>query len=185
MDIFLCASVMFALQFPVLRLLGKCELAQVTPFELVVLIIMVDLIQQGVTHNDFSLTGATLAIGSFAFCGLVLSWMNSRFPRIGRRLEGEPRVIIRAGELVEDSLRRDRMTRAEVEYVWQALRICERWIGPFWNSKTKLVSSNVKKIATEEEKAEGFYNLPLIHAVSKSSYSDLSLGVVASVVVLP
>lgn len=116
MDIFLCASVMFALQFPVLRLLGKCELAQVTPFELVVLIIMVDLIQQGVTHNDFSLTGATLAIGSFAFCGLVLSWMNSRFPRIGRRLEGEPRVIIRAGELVEDSLRRDRMTRAEVEY---------------------------------------------------------------------
>ena len=72
MDIVLRATAMFAILFLLLRLLGKRELGQMTPFEFVVLVVMGDLIQQGVTHNDFSLTGATLAIVTFAFWGLVL-----------------------------------------------------------------------------------------------------------------
>src|SRR3546814_6739856 len=72
MDIVIRATVMFVVLFVLLRLLGKRELSQMTPFELVLLIVMGDLIQQGVTHNDFSLTGATLAIGTFAFWALVL-----------------------------------------------------------------------------------------------------------------
>jgi uncharacterized membrane protein YcaP (DUF421 family) len=115
MDIVLRATVMFALLFGLLRLLGKRELAQVTPFELVVLIVMGDLIQQGVTHNDFSITGAALAIGTFAFWGVALSWLTHRFPQLSRVLEGEPCIIIRQGRLVQENLRRDRMTRAEVE----------------------------------------------------------------------
>lgn len=115
MDIVFRATAMFILLFALLRLLGKRELAQVTPFELIVLIVLGDLVQQGVTHNDFSITGAALAIGTFAFWGLVLSWISHCFPRLGRALEGEPRVIIRAGKVVEGSLRRDRMTLSEVE----------------------------------------------------------------------
>jgi len=76
---------------------------------------MGDLIQQGVTHNDFSLTGATLAIVTFAFWGLVLSWVTYLFPRAEKLLDGEPRIVIRDGSLIEDNLRRDRVTRAEVE----------------------------------------------------------------------
>ena len=79
MDIVLRATVMFAILFLLLRLLGKRELGQMTPFEFVVLVVMGDLIQQGVTHNDFSLTGATLAIVTFAFWGLVLSWVTFCF----------------------------------------------------------------------------------------------------------
>ena len=67
MDIVLRASVMFFLLYALLRLMGKRELGQMTPFELVLLVVMGDLIQQGVTHNDFSLTGALLAIVTFAF----------------------------------------------------------------------------------------------------------------------
>lgn len=74
MDIVLRATVMFFILFLLIRLLGKRELGQMTPFELVVLVVLGDLIQQGVTHNDFSLTGATLAISTFAFWALVLSW---------------------------------------------------------------------------------------------------------------
>jgi uncharacterized membrane protein YcaP (DUF421 family) len=115
MDVVLRASVMFAVLFALLRLLGKRELSQITPFELVVLVVMGDLIQQGVTHNDFSLTGATLAIVTFAFWGVTLSWASYLSPALERILEGKPRVIIRDGELIRDNLRRDRITPREIE----------------------------------------------------------------------
>ena len=67
MDIVLRATVMFLVVFGLLRLLGKRELSQISPFELVVLVVLGDLIQQGITHNDFSLSGATLAIVTFGF----------------------------------------------------------------------------------------------------------------------
>ncbi len=115
MDIVLRATAMFAVLFALLRLLGKRELGQLTPFELVVLVVMGDLIQQGVTHNDFSVTGATLAICTFAFWGVVLSWLSYLFPRLKNPLEGRPQIVIRDGRLCEENLRRDRLTRAEIE----------------------------------------------------------------------
>ena len=115
MDIVLRATVMFAILYLLIRLLGKRELGQMTPFEFVVLVVMGDLIQQGVTQTDFSLTGATLAIVTFAFWGVVLSWISYLMPRAERLLEGEARVLVRDGQLLGDNLRRDRITRREVE----------------------------------------------------------------------
>lgn len=114
MDIVLRATVMFFILFLLIRLLGKRELGQMTPFEFVVLVVLGDLIQQGVTHNDFSLTGATLAIGTFAFWALLLSWTTYLFPRAKDLLEGTPRVVVRNGEIVRENLRRDRLTRDEI-----------------------------------------------------------------------
>jgi uncharacterized membrane protein YcaP (DUF421 family) len=95
--------------------MGKREIGQLTPFELVVMIVLGDLIQQGVTHNDFSLTGAILAISTFAFLAIMMSWITYLFPRAEKLLDGEPRVIVRDGELLKDNLRRDRITQSEVE----------------------------------------------------------------------
>jgi len=115
MDIVLRATVMFAILFGLLRLMGKRELGQMTPFELVMLVVVGDLIQQGITHNDFSLTGATLAIATFAFWTVVLGWVVYLSPRVERAVEGAPRVLVHYGALVEANLRRDRLTRAEIE----------------------------------------------------------------------
>ena len=115
MDIVLRASVTFAALYLLLRLLGKREIGQLTPFELVVIVVMGDLVQQGVTHNDFSLTGSILAIATFAFWALVMSWATYLSPKLETLLDGRPQVIIRDGELIEANLRRDRITRAEVE----------------------------------------------------------------------
>ncbi|NUZ05800.1 DUF421 domain-containing protein [Piscinibacter koreensis] len=115
MDIVLRASVMFAVVYLLIRLMGKRQLGQMTPFELVALVVIGDLIQQGVTHTDTSLVGALLAIGTFMFWALVMNWLSYLSPRVERLLEGEPRVIVRNGELLRDNLRRDRMTPAEVE----------------------------------------------------------------------
>lgn len=106
---------MFAVLYGLIRLLGKREIGQMTPFELVVLVVLGDLIQQGVTHNDFSLTGATIAIGTFAFWALVMSWASYLSPRVERLLDGSPRVIVRHGTLLTHNMKRDRLTLAEVQ----------------------------------------------------------------------
>jgi len=115
MDIVLRATAMFAVVFLLLRLLGKRELGQMAPFEVVSLVVMGDLIQQGITHNDYSVTGAALAISTFAFWTVVLGWLSYFSPRLNALLEGQPRVIICQGRLLKENLRRDRMTRTEIE----------------------------------------------------------------------
>ena len=115
MDIVLRATVIFGALYLVMRLLGKRELGQMTPFELIVLVVIGDLIQQGVTQNDFSLTGAVVAVSTIAFWALVMSWASYLWPRAERLLEGEPRVIMRDGEVIEASLRRNRLTISEIE----------------------------------------------------------------------
>ena len=114
MDIVLRATVIFIALYLLVRLMGKRELGQMTPFELIVLVVIGDLIQQGVTQNDFSLTGAIIAISTIAFLAVAMSWATYFWPRAERLLEGEPRVIVRDGEILEGNLRRDRLTRAEI-----------------------------------------------------------------------
>jgi uncharacterized membrane protein YcaP (DUF421 family) len=115
MDIFLRATIIFGALYLLMRLLGKRELGQMTPFELIVLVVIGDLIQQGVTQNDFSLTGAIIAVSTIAFWALVMSWASYLWPSAERLLEGEPRVIVRDGELIDTNLRRNRLTRSEIE----------------------------------------------------------------------
>lgn len=115
MDIVVRATVMFAILYGLLRLLGKRELAEMTPFELVLLVVLGDLIQQGVTHNDFSLTGAALAIGTFAFWALALNWLTFRSRRLEKLLDGEPTILVRDGALLEQAMARNRLTRSELE----------------------------------------------------------------------
>ncbi|HEY6608464.1 MAG TPA: YetF domain-containing protein [Candidatus Limnocylindria bacterium] len=115
MDIVLRATVIFVALYLLVRLMGKRELGQMTPFELIVLVVIGDLIQQGVTQNDFSVTGAIIAISTIAFLALVMSWATYLWPWAERTLEGEPRVIIQDGAIVEANVRRNMLTRAEIE----------------------------------------------------------------------
>ena len=115
MDIVLRATMMFAIVFLLLRVMGKRELGQMAPFEFVLLVVVGDLIQQGITHNDFSLTGATLAVCTFAFWALVLNAVTYWSPRAERLLEGEPEVIVRHGELLPHAMARNRLTKMEIE----------------------------------------------------------------------
>jgi uncharacterized membrane protein YcaP (DUF421 family) len=115
MDIALRAAIVFIALYALMRLMGKRELGQMTPFELIVLVVIGDLIQQGVTQNDFSVTGAIIAISTIAFLALVMSWATYLWPWAERALDGEPRVIIKDGEIVAANLRGSRLTRSEVE----------------------------------------------------------------------
>jgi uncharacterized membrane protein YcaP (DUF421 family) len=115
MEIVVRASVMFAIMYALLRLLGKRELAQLAPFELVVLIVMGDLVQQGITHNDVSLTGATLAIATFGFWSALLAHLSFRSRKAETLLEGEPAVLVRDGTVIEANMTKHLITLPELE----------------------------------------------------------------------
>ncbi|MFC0204214.1 DUF421 domain-containing protein [Novosphingobium soli] len=114
MEIVLRASVMFVVVYVLLRLMGKRELGQMAPFELVSLIVMGDLIQQGVTHQDFSLTGATLAIFTFAAWSFTLGFLAHRLPRARRLLKSRPVVLVRDGRLLGSNLDEERIDSDEL-----------------------------------------------------------------------
>ena len=115
MDIALRAAVIFVALYLLVRLMGKRELGQMTPFELIVLVVIGDLIQQGVTQNDFSLTGAIIAISTIALLAMLMSWASYLWPWAERLFEGEPRVVVRDGEVLKANLRRGRLTVREIE----------------------------------------------------------------------
>lgn len=114
MDIVLRATAAFLLIFVLLRVLGRRELASLEPFDVILLVVMGDLIQQAVTQSDYSLTGGVLAVGTFALLAVAFSYMGYRFRRLRPVLDAEPLIVVRDGELVERNLRRERLTAEEV-----------------------------------------------------------------------
>jgi len=114
MDIVLRASAIFILLFVLLRLFGKRQLGQMTPFEFVGLVVIGDFVQQSITHNDFSITAGILAVTTFGFWSLVLGWASYRSDTMRRLLEGQPRILIQDGKLLDKILERDKITEAEV-----------------------------------------------------------------------
>jgi uncharacterized membrane protein YcaP (DUF421 family) len=114
MDIALRAVVVFAFIYLVTRLIGRRELSSLEPFDLILLIILGDTVQQGLTQDDYSLTGAVIAISVIALLQVTISYVNYRFPRLRPILDGEPVVILQDGQLIERNLARERLTPEEV-----------------------------------------------------------------------
>jgi uncharacterized membrane protein YcaP (DUF421 family) len=113
-DIVLRAAVAFAFIFAVTRTIGRRELGSMEPYDLILLVVIGDLIQQGVTQSDSSLVGMVLAIGTFAVLTIGISYVSFRFRRIRPFLDGEPIVLIEHGRVLDGNLRRERITVDEL-----------------------------------------------------------------------
>lgn len=114
MDIVLRAALAFWLIFFLTRIVGRRELSAVGPFDLIMLIVLGDLVQQGVTQSDYSLTGATMVIVTVALLTVATAWLSFRFRRLRPVLEGDPVILVADGRILERNLRRQRMTVEEV-----------------------------------------------------------------------
>ena len=110
MDIVLRGIVVFVFLFVLVRVMGRRELSSLEPFDLILLIILGDAVQQGLTQDDYSLTGAMLAVGTIAILQIATSWLNFRVPRLRPILDGEPIVIVQDGKPIERNLKRERLT---------------------------------------------------------------------------
>jgi uncharacterized membrane protein YcaP (DUF421 family) len=114
MDIALRAIVLFCFVFLLTRVIGRRELSSLAPFDLILLIIVGDAIQQGLTQNDYSVTGAMIAVGTFAVLQLSVSYLSFRFAGLRSLLDGEPIVIIQDGQPLQRSMHRQRLALEEV-----------------------------------------------------------------------
>lgn len=114
MEIILRAAVIFVFVWLVLRGVGKRELSQLNPFELVLLIVTGDLIQQAVTLEDHSVVGAAAIISTFALLTVATSWASLRSQWFARLFEGEPAPVWRDGAPVEATMRLERIRYDEL-----------------------------------------------------------------------
>jgi uncharacterized membrane protein YcaP (DUF421 family) len=113
-DLVIRAVVGFAFVFLLTRVVGRRELSSLEPFDLIMLVMIGDLVQQGITQNDFSVTGMLLVGGTVALLTVIVSYGSFRFPRLRPLLEGDPVIVVEDGRPIDRNLRRNRITRDEL-----------------------------------------------------------------------
>ena len=114
MDIVLRATLAFFFVLFVTRIVGRRELASLQPFDLILLVMIGDLVQQGVTQNDFSVTGLVLAGGTIAVLTVVVSYGSFKVPFLRPVIDGEPVIVVQDGEPIDRNLARNRIALGEL-----------------------------------------------------------------------
>src|ERR1044071_2905672 len=100
MDIALRALFLYVFVVFLMRVIGRRELSSLSAVDLVLLIVLGDAIQQGLTQDDYSVTGAVIAVSTIAAAQVGSSYLSFRSRRARRIIEGEPVVIVQAGKLI-------------------------------------------------------------------------------------
>jgi uncharacterized membrane protein YcaP (DUF421 family) len=109
MEIVIRTIVIYAFLWALTRAMGKRELAQLSAFELLLLVTIGDLVQQGVTEEDFSLTGAILSVGTIGLLVIITSYVGFRWPRARPVVDGLPVIILRDGQPLHQALKIERL----------------------------------------------------------------------------
>jgi uncharacterized membrane protein YcaP (DUF421 family) len=123
MDLVIRAVVIFFFILLVTRIAGRRELSTLQPFDLILLVVLGDLVQQGITQSDQSVTGTLTVISTIALLSVVVSWVSFRFPRARPVTEGEPIVLVQDGRPIERNLRRERISVKDIEEEARAAQI--------------------------------------------------------------
>jgi uncharacterized membrane protein YcaP (DUF421 family) len=119
MEIVVRALVLFAFLWWVTRATGKATLGELSTFQLVLYVVMGDLVQQGVTGQDYSVTGAVLAVAVFAVATVTLSWVDQHWPRARPVVHGSPVVVVDSGEPQSEAMKAERLT---IDDLYEAAR---------------------------------------------------------------
>jgi uncharacterized membrane protein YcaP (DUF421 family) len=114
MDIVVRATVVFFAVYLMTRMVGRRELGMNEPFDLILLVVLGDLIQQGVTQSDYSVTGSMLAVGTFTVLTVGLSYLSFRWKPVRTVLEGSPLVLVEDGKPIIENLQSQRLAIDEV-----------------------------------------------------------------------
>ncbi|TLK52878.1 YetF domain-containing protein [Glutamicibacter sp. V16R2B1] len=109
MEIVIRAAIAFFIIWLVTRAAGRATLGELSSFELVVFVVLGDLVQQGITMNDRSLTGSLLAVTTVVLLAAILGYANMRWPKFGKITQGRPIVLVRDGQIDRKALHRERI----------------------------------------------------------------------------
>ena len=115
MDLVIRAAFVFLVILLVTRTVGRRELSSMEPFDLILLVVIGDLVQQSITQSDYSVTGALIVITTVTLLTVFVSWLNWRFKRMRSVLEGQPVVLVQNGDLIDQNMKRERITVEDIE----------------------------------------------------------------------
>jgi uncharacterized membrane protein YcaP (DUF421 family) len=115
MDLVIRAVVVFFFIFLVTRIVGRRQLSELEPFDLILLVVLGDLVQQGITQSDESVTGTLIVISTIALLSVAVSWATFRFKALRQMTEGEPIVLVDNGQPILRNMRRERITLADIQ----------------------------------------------------------------------
>jgi uncharacterized membrane protein YcaP (DUF421 family) len=114
MDTVLRAAAVYIVVLLVLRLAGRRTVAEMTPFDLVLLLIIGDATQQALLGDDFSLTTAFLVVATLIVLDILLSLLKERFASLAKLIDGVPMVIVENGQPLRERMRRARVSMDDV-----------------------------------------------------------------------
>jgi uncharacterized membrane protein YcaP (DUF421 family) len=97
------------------RVSGKRAVGQFTPFDLVLLILIGNAVQNGMNGGDNSLTAAAILSGCLLGLNYLVAWLSARFPKVRKFVEGEPVELARDGHIFRDVLKRELVSRADFD----------------------------------------------------------------------
>lgn len=98
----------------ILRVLGKREVGQLTPLELVMLILIPEVVGQALVREDFSMTNAVIAVTTLMSLVYATSVLSYKFRRFEELVEGRPSLLIENGSPVKETMDRERITPEEI-----------------------------------------------------------------------
>src|SRR5438105_8378355 len=113
MDLVIRATVIFFFIFLVTRIAGRREISSLQPFDVILLVVLGDLVQQGITQSDESVTGTLIVISTITLLSVGVAWVSFRSPAILTITQGEPIVLVQDGRVIERNMRRERLTRVD------------------------------------------------------------------------
>lgn len=97
-----------------LRVLGKREFSQLSPLELVTLLLVPEIASQAILGEDFSLTNAVIALSALFVLVFVSTMLRFRFGRVNRLVEGTPTVLVHDGVMYGRHLELERVSEGEI-----------------------------------------------------------------------
>jgi len=113
-DSIIRALVVYLLLLIIFRIAGKRALSQQTTFDLVLVLIISEAVQQALLDNDNSMTNAVLVVLSLVAFDIIVSKASFRSEKLSKWLEGKPVVLMEEGRLHPQYMARERVTTAEI-----------------------------------------------------------------------
>jgi uncharacterized membrane protein YcaP (DUF421 family) len=114
METVLRVGFVYAFILVVLRVMGKRELSELTPLELVTIILIPEFVSQGTLREDFSMTNAVVAVTTLAALAFTTSALTYKFKRFGEIIEGKPSLLVRQGEMQNEEMSLTRIPPEEI-----------------------------------------------------------------------
>lgn len=107
-------AVIYVFVLVALRVLGKREFSQLTPFDLVILLLIPELAQQSMVREDFSITNALIGLSTLFTLVLITSVLSHLSSKAESLLSGTPTVLVSDGRILEDHLNSERVPPTEI-----------------------------------------------------------------------